>query len=155
MMKTLICSPGRPRFGFSLIETLITLSVLSIVVGALAPMFVRQINHARVNGAAQVIAGDLETALSLAQRQRRPVRVTVDGTQRAVVITDRASGQTIARRVYGPLSDYKVQTLTLAPATFDILPHGVATSAATLTVGTSGYTRRVTITRAGYVRLQP
>jgi hypothetical protein len=31
----------------------------------------------------------------------------------------------------------------------------VATSAATLTVGIGGYSRRVTLTRAGQVRVQP
>lgn len=134
---------------------LIALGVLAILVGALAPMVSRQVSHSRVNNAAQVIAGDLEQALSLAARQRRPVRVTVDPAQRSLLIADRASGQTIGRRQYGPATDYKLETLDAAPATIDILPHGVATSAATLTVAIGGYSRRVTLTRAGQVRVQP
>ena len=155
-MTTENASPSyRSRFGFTLIETLIMLAVMAILAGALAPVVARRISHSRVNGAAQVLVGDLEMALSLAARQRRPVRVTVDATQRSVLIADRASGQTIARHAYGPASEYKVETLSSSPASIDILPHGVATSAATLTVGIGDYSRRVTLTRAGLVRLQP
>jgi prepilin-type N-terminal cleavage/methylation domain-containing protein len=155
-MTSAYASPSyRSRFGFTLIEMLIVLAVLAILAGALAPVVARRISHSRVNGAAQVLAGDLEMALSLAARQRRPVRVTVDAAQRSVLIADRASGQTISRHAYGPATEHKVETLSSSPASIDILPHGVATSAATLTVGIGGYSRRVTLTRAGHVRLQP
>lgn len=155
MLTTLPSPSHRSRFGFTLIETLITLAVLAILVGAVAPMVSRQVSHSRVNGAAQVIAGDLEQALSLAARQRRPVRVSVDPAQRSVLIADRVTGQTIARHAYGSASDYKLEALSSSPASIDILPHGVATSAATLTVAIGGYSRRVTLTRAGQVRVQP
>lgn len=155
-MTTANASPSyRSRVGFTLIETLIVLAVMAIMAGALAPVVARHITHSRVNGAAQVVVGDLEMALSVAARQRRPVRVTVDAAQLSVLIADRASGQTIARHAYGPATEYKLETLSSSPASIDILPHGVATSAATLTVGIGGYSRRVTLTRAGLVRLQP
>jgi prepilin-type N-terminal cleavage/methylation domain-containing protein len=155
-MLTGFASPSaRVRPGITLIEMLIALGVLAIMAGAIAPMVSRHISHSRVNGAAQVLAGDLEKALSLAGRQRRPVRVTVDAAQRSVLIADRTTGQTIARHAYGPATEYKVETLSSSPASIDILPHGVATSAATLTVAIGGYSRRVTLTRAGLVRVQP
>ena len=155
-MRTLRTSPfHRVPHGFTLIEVLVAVAILAILAGAVAPFVSRQISHSRVNGAAQVLAGDLEKALSLAARQRRPVRVSVDGTTKSVLITDRASGQTIARHAYGPSSEHKLETLTSSPTSIDILPHGVATSAATLTVGIGTYTRRVTLSRAGHVRLQP
>jgi prepilin-type N-terminal cleavage/methylation domain-containing protein len=145
----------RVRLGFTMIEMLVVLAIFAILAGALGPVVARQISHSRVNGAARVIAGNLETALSLAARQRRPVRVTVDPADPAILVADRASGQLIARHAYGPMSEYKVETLSSSPASIDILPHGVVTSAATLTVGIGGYSRRVTLTRAGHVRLQP
>jgi type IV fimbrial biogenesis protein FimT len=145
----------RSRFGFTLIETLIALAFIAILGGVAAPLVTRQMTHARVNNAAQVIAGDLEMALALAGRQRRPVRVTIDPSQRAVLVIDRASGQTLTRRVYGSVTEYKLQTLTASPASIDIMPHGVTTAATTLTVGIGSYSRRITLTRAGRVRVQP
>jgi prepilin-type N-terminal cleavage/methylation domain-containing protein len=155
-MLTSFASPSHraPR-GVTLIEMLIALGVLAILAGAMAPMVSRHITHSRVNGAAQVISGSLESALSLAARQRRPIRVTIDGAQRSLVISDRASGQAIARHAFGPTTEYKLESLSSSPGSIDILPHGVATAAATLTVATGGYSRRVTLSRAGQVRVQP
>ena len=67
---------GGNRAGFSLIEMLVTVSMLAIMVGMAAPNVSKDITHGRVNGAAQIVAADLEQAMSLAGRQRRPVRVT-------------------------------------------------------------------------------
>lgn len=145
----------RVRGGFTLIETLITLGILAILAGAMAPVVSRQISHTRVNKAAEVLAGDVEKALSLAGRQRRPVRLTVDSAQRLLLTTDRANGQVIARKAYGSASEYKLEAFRSEPASIDILHHGVATSSATLTVGIAGYSRRVTLTRAGQVRVEP
>jgi prepilin-type N-terminal cleavage/methylation domain-containing protein len=155
LLNTVASPSHRPRPGVTLIEALIAIAILGILVGALAPVVSRRISHSRVNSAAQVLVSDLENAMSLAGRQRRPLRVTVDPAQRSVRIADRASGQTIARRAYGPVSEYKVETLSSSPASIDILPQGMATSAAAVTVGIGGYSRRVTLTRAGLVRLEP
>ena len=155
MLTTFASPQHRSRFGFTLVETLITLGVLAILVGALSPVVSRQVSHSRVNNAVEVLAGDLEQALSLAARQRRPIRVTVDPAQRSLLIADRTNGQAIAQHAYGSATDYKLEALSSVPASIDILPHGVATSAATLTVAIGGYSRRVTLTRAGQVRVQP
>jgi Tfp pilus assembly protein FimT len=155
-MFTPFGSPSyRARVGVTLIEMLIVIGVLAILVGMLGPMVSRRISHARVNNAAHVLAGNLESALSLAGRQRRPVRITVDAAQRAVVIADRVSGQTIARHAFGPATEYKVETLSSSPVTIEILPHGVTTAPATLTVGIGGYSRRVSLSRGGQVRVEP
>jgi prepilin-type N-terminal cleavage/methylation domain-containing protein len=145
----------RSRAGFTLVEALLAIVVLGILAGALAPVVSRQISHSRVNNAAQTLAADLEHALSLAGRQRAPVRVTVDPAQRLVVITDRATGTVITRRPYGAASEFKVESLTASPASLDLLPQGMATSAATLTVGIGSYSRQVTLTRAGLIRVVP
>lgn len=145
----------RSRAGFTLVEALIAIAILGILIGALTPVVSRQITHGRVNNAAQTVAADLESALSLAGRQRRPVRLTVDPAQRSIVIADRSSGQVIVQHGYGPQSEYKLEALSSAPAVVDILPQGRATSAATVTVRTGAYSRQVTMTRAGVVRVQP
>jgi type II secretory pathway pseudopilin PulG len=141
--------------AFTLVEALIAIVILGILVGALAPVVSRQISHSRVNSAAQLLAADLESALSLAGRQRTPVRLTVDPAQRTVLIANRATGSVITRRTYGPDSEFKVDALSASPASVDLLPQGMATSAATLSVGIGSYSRQVTLSRAGLVRVQP
>ena len=156
VMSIAFTSPSkRARAGVTLIEIMVAVVVLAILAGAAAPLVSRHISHSRVNGAVHVVAGDLEQALSLAGRQRRPVRVTVNAAQRTLVIADRGTGQALTRHAFGPTSEYKVETLSSSPASVDILPHGVATASATLTVGIGGYTRSVTLTRGGQVRIQP
>ena len=151
----LASSSHRSRAGVTLVEALIAIAILGILIGALSPVVSRQITHSRVNNAAHTVAADLENALSLAGRQRRPVRVTVDPGQRSVVIADRASGQVIVQHRYGALSEYKLETLSGAPAVVDILPQGMATAATTVTIGIGNYARLVTLTRGGVVRVQP
>ena len=155
MTTTIRSYSHRSRFGVTLIEALIAIAILAILVGTVAPAVSRQITHSRVNEAAQAIASDLESALSLAGRQRRPVRVTVDPAQRALLTVDRASGQVITRHAYGAMSDYQVGALSASPSSIDILPHGVTTSAATITISSGTYSRQVTVTRGGVVRVQP
>ena len=140
--------------GFSVIEMIIAIVMVAILVGAGAPSIARQITHSRVNRAATVLAGDLELAQSLAARQRQPVRVTVDPSSLDLTITDRATTLEIIKRPYGTASEYRLASLT-STATVDMLPHGVASSAVTYTLGIGSYTRRVTMSRAGHVRVEP
>jgi prepilin-type N-terminal cleavage/methylation domain-containing protein len=146
---------GGNRTGFSLIEIMVTVAMLAIMIGMAAPNVSRDITHGRVNGAAQIVAADLEQALSLAGRQRRPIRVTIDEAGKEIVLTDRVTGNLISRRQLGDLSEFKLYSVQGAPATVDLLPHGVATAATVVTLRAGDYSRRVTMTRGGYVRVRP
>lgn len=141
------------RAGFSLIEMLVTVSMLAIMIGMAAPEVSKDISQSRVSRAAQVVAGDLEQALSLAGRQRRPVRVVVDGSAKEIQLIDRVSGQLISRRQLGDLSEYKLYSVSGSPATVDLLPQGVATAPTVVILSAGGYSRRVTMTRGGHVRV--
>jgi type IV fimbrial biogenesis protein FimT len=155
MLTSLARSDSANRAGFSLIEMLVTVSMLAIMVGMAAPNVSKDISHARVNGAAQVVAGDLEKALSLAGRQRRPVRVVVDGSAKEIRLLDRVSGTLISRRHLGDVSDFKLYSVAGSPSTVDVLPHGVATATTIVTLSAGDYSRRVTMTRGGHVRVSP
>src|SRR5919109_1348248 len=85
-----------------------TASVLALMVGMAAPAVAKDISPSRVNRAARVVAGDLEQALTLAGRQRRPVRVVFDGSAKEIRLVDRVSGNLISRRQLGDVSDYKL-----------------------------------------------
>jgi prepilin-type N-terminal cleavage/methylation domain-containing protein len=155
-MITRLAHPTRAaRAGFSLIEMMVTVSMLGIMVGMVAPNVSKDISHSRVNSAASVVAGDLEQALSMAGRQRRPVRVVIDGSAKEIRLMDRVSGQLISRRQLGGLTEYKLYSVSGAPATVDLLPHGVATASTIVTLSAGGYSRTVTMTRGGYVRVSP
>lgn len=155
-MITRLAHPTRAlRAGFSLIEMLVTVSMLGIMIGMAAPAVSADISHARVNRAAQVVAADLEQALSMAGRQRRPVRVVIDGSAKEIQLIDRVSGQLISRRVLGDLSEYKLYSVAGSPSTVDLLPQGVATASTIVTLSAGGYSRTVTMTRGGHVRVSP
>lgn len=141
------------RSGFSFIEMLVTISMLAIMVGMAAPNVSKDITHARVQRAAQVVAGDLEKALSLAARQRTPVRVLIDASAKELRLIDRASGQVITRRQLGDVGEYKLYSVYASPAAVDILPHGVVTASTIVTLSAGDFTRRVSITRGGHVRV--
>ena len=155
-MITRLAHPTRAlRAGFSLIEMMVTVSMLGIMVGMVAPNVSRDISHSRVNGAARVVAADLEQALSMAGRQRRPVRVVIDGSAKEIQLIDRVSGNLISRRPFGDVSEYKLYSIAGSPATVDLLPHGVATASTIVTLSAGGYSRTVTMTRGGHVRVSP
>lgn len=141
--------------GFTLIEMLLTVSMLAILIGMAAPNVSGQISQSRANRAAQVVAGELEKALSLAGRQRRPVRVVFDDSQKEMQLIDRVSGTLISRRALGGVSEFKLTGVVASPSTIDILPQGVATSGTIVILWASDYSRRVTMTRAGQVRVIP
>jgi prepilin-type N-terminal cleavage/methylation domain-containing protein len=152
-MLTQIAGSDRARAGFSVIEMLVTVSMIAIMVAMAAPAVARDISHSRVNRAALVVAGDLEQALSLAGRQRRPVRILIDASAKEIQFVDRVSGNLISRRQLGDVSDYKLYSLSGSPSTVDLLPHGVATSTTIVTLSAGEYSRRVTMTRGGHVRV--
>src|SRR5688572_30108141 len=147
--------PKGTRAGFSLIEMMVTVSMLGIMVGMVAPNVSKDISHSRVNSAARVVAADLEQALSMAGRQRRPVRVVFDGSAKEVRLIDRVTGNLISRRALGDLSEYKLYSVAGSPSTVDLLPHGVATASTIVTISAGGYSRTVTMTRGGHVRVSP
>jgi prepilin-type N-terminal cleavage/methylation domain-containing protein len=115
-MITRLAHPTRAlRAGFSLIEMMVTVSMLGIMAGMVAPKVSKDISHSRVNSAARVVAVDLEQALSLAGRQRRPVRLVIDGSAKQIQLVDRVSGQLISRRAFGATTEYKLYSISARP----------------------------------------
>ena len=155
-MITRLAHPTRAlRAGFSLIEMMVTVSMLGIMAGMVAPKVSKDISHSRVNSAARVVASDLEQAVTMAGRQRRPVRVVIDGSAKEIRLMDRVSGQLISRRAFGGVSQYKLYSVAGSPATVDLLPQGVATASTIVTLSAGGYSRTVTMSRGGHIRVSP
>ena len=148
-------TPRRPitRSGFTLLETVMVVVVLSILAMGLLPLVRKASDSWRARHAAGLIMNDLETAFSLASRQRTPVRLTCYCEQQRYVITDRARGTVLLERKLGPGSEYGMRTLAFSLNPIDIFPPGSSSGAVTVTVtATSGASHQITMSQAGLVR---
>ena len=135
-----------------MIETIVVLVMVAMMAVAVVPKANEAIVHSRVNNTANVIAGDLQLAFSLANRQRSPLRLVVDPSGRKYRIVNRA-GTVIKERRIGDLSDLRVASVTTTVNTLDVFPNGLSSGPITITVATNGYRQRITMTRAGQVRV--
>jgi len=128
------------------------LLIVAVVIGALTPSVVRQIEHARVNRAANVLAADFLQVQTMAGRQQAPLRMVVDATLKTVSI-NLTSGTTLAVRRLGTDTEFKIGTLAASPTSVLVLPNGMTSGQITITVTTSGYSKQVRMSRAGQVRI--
>jgi prepilin-type N-terminal cleavage/methylation domain-containing protein len=141
----------RGRLGFTLVEMAIAIVVASLL-GLMAQQQVSAIiRRTQVHRATAVVAADLESAFSMAARQRRPIRISCC-TGVGYTFTDRNGGTV---RLQRSLIDYGITTITFSTTPVDVFPSGVATSADTITIGAMGNTRRIVMTSAGLVRILP
>jgi prepilin-type N-terminal cleavage/methylation domain-containing protein len=147
--------PLRRAGGFTLIELVITIVVMGILTAVgylgLAPA----LTHAHVQRAATVVATDLEYAQMLAVRQRQPVAVIVDNALKGYIIRLRDTAVTYRDRFFGADGDLLLDSLAATPSTVVLYPNGVAAGTIIFSLGLNGYTRQVSMTRAGQVRILP
>lgn len=112
------------------------------------------LDHSKVNGAASVLAVDLQYAQMLAARQRRPVVVILVPDTKQYLIRDRPVGGTVFRtRLLGQGSDYALDELTSTASSMEVLPTGVSYATTTFTLGLAGYRKQVRFTKAGQIRV--
>lgn len=143
------------RPGFTVIEMLIVVVILGIAATFATPPVSRFIRHDRVNRAATLIVADLQNVFAVAGRQREPVRLTANNAARTYTITDRKTGTVIRTRDFGSTSEYSLTGLVLSPITIDVFPSGVSSAALTATITGGDYSRTVTASTAGFVRMTP
>lgn len=146
-------SPYIRRRGFTLPEMLIVIVIVVLVTAMAFPSTAKRLRHGRVNQAASIIAGDLENAVSYAARQRKPVRITFTPGATSFTVADRATGTVLRRREVGQDTEWKVRALAFSNPTVDVFPAGISSVPLTVTLGDGSYTRRVRLTRAGFVQV--
>jgi type II secretion system protein H len=147
-------SVGRTA-GFSLPEMLIVVVILGIVAAFATPAISSTVRHQRVNKAAALIAADLQNVFAMAGRQRAPVHLASNATAKTYTFSDRKTGTVFQTRDLGSTSEYRIGTLTFSPSTVDMFPNGIGSSALIVTVGTGDYSRTITASTAGFVRVVP
>src|SRR5881394_4459058 len=137
------------RRGFTLVELLLAIVVLALLALVGLPKVGRMIQRARVNRAVGIVAGDLEHTVTIAARQRKPVRLACTCGSGTYTVVDRTGGTTRLSRDLASDGDYKITSLTFSQTPVDIFPSGVTSSDLVVTVGVTGYTRQVRLTTAG------
>jgi prepilin-type N-terminal cleavage/methylation domain-containing protein len=146
----------KPRnAAFSLLEMVAVMTIMGLLIAIAVPKIARIIQHERVNHAAQIVVADLQNGFAMAGRQRAPVRLTFTSSTKSYVFTDRATGKIFQVRFMDNGSEYALSSLTSVPATVDVLPNGIGSTAFTVTVAQGNYSRKVTASSAGFVRLVP
>ena len=144
-----------PR-GFTIFELLIVVAILGILATMTGPAMSRIVRHNRVNRAATVIASDLQNAFAVAARQREPVRIQADANSRSYQFLDRKTGNILRiRTFYGDTSEYRLTSLVFNPTTLDVFPNGVSSAAVTIDLANGDYTKQITASTAGFVRVKP
>jgi prepilin-type N-terminal cleavage/methylation domain-containing protein len=143
------------RAGFSLLEVCLAVVVLGLLAAVGMPKVNTFMTHLRVKRATALVASDLEQAFGMAGRQRKPVRITCTCASQTYTVADRSGGTVRLTRALGPDADYKLTTLTFSATPVDIFPSGVTSSPLTVTIGSGGYTRQITMSSAGQVRIVP
>jgi len=143
----------RARAGFTIMELMLVITVIGILAAVCMPRISQIITREGAGQAAGVVANDLEYAVSLAARQRKPLRVACDCANGIYTLSDRATGNVIfRRRIGGSDGGLGLTTLTFSSTPVDIFPSGLTTGALTVTVTASGSSRQVTMSTAGFVR---
>lgn len=144
----------RPRLrrGFTLIEAIVVIVVIGLILRFAFPGFSRTLRVGRVNRAAQVLAADLDRAFATAARQRKPVRLEWNGSAMQYTLADRSSGTVLLTR---PLGTAGATSVTFSVSPLDVFPAGFSSSALTVTVTESDYTRHIQMTRAGLTLVGP
>ncbi len=140
--------------GFTIFEAVLVIIIILAIVASLIPKVGQTLGHARVNRAANVVAGQFMLAQSLAARQRRPVVVSVNPDSLTVTIVQASASDSVLRALAFDLgSEFKLGALTASPASVQVMPNGTASATIVVTVGGSDYSHQVTMTQAGQVRI--
>ena len=143
----------RSAAGFTLLELSIVLAILGVATAMTFPTISRMTTHARVNQAAMVVAQDLSLASSAAARERKPIRIARGADRASITIAERAGGKVLSTRWLGKSDAYALDSIAFSVSPVDLFPSGMTSSALSVTLWAGGYSRQVTLSRAGWVRV--
>ncbi|HEY4100488.1 MAG TPA: GspH/FimT family pseudopilin [Gemmatimonadales bacterium] len=146
----------RGTAGFTLMDMIIVMVIMGILIAIAGPKFYHITSHVRVDEATTIVATDLRQAVSLAAREQKPVTVTTETSTR-YIIKDRAASPADTVRLRRNLAVSAmsgVGSVSFSPASVVVYPNSTVSGALTVTLTTDSYTRTVTMSAAGQVRIQ-
>lgn len=136
---------------------MIEMATVIVVIGVLTSITVSRVGPAlegaRVRAAANVVAGDLQYAQSLAVRERRTIAVVVAAGQELRIQASDDPTVVFRRRALGASSDYRLSDVDITPGSLHFFPNGIARQTTEVAVALNGYERIVRVTRAGQIRI--
>jgi len=142
------------RRGFTILELIAVVSIIGILAMMAGPAMSRIVRHQRTNRAATVIAADLGNAFAVAARQRQPVRIQADAATRSYQFIDRKTNAVLRiRTFYGDTSEYRLTKLVFTPATIDVFPSGISSSAVVVDLANGDYAKKISASTAGFIRV--
>jgi len=153
MPSSVFTRRARLRRGFSILE-LITVLVLIGVLASVSAGKVRDVmTQQRLYRASNNVQTNVEAAWALAARNRKPIRISWDSTNRQMKITDRAGTNTFRRTSFGQ-DPYGLTAGTIRFSTpmVEVFPDGLATDTLLITLSNFGVTKKVWVSRAGLVQ---
>jgi Tfp pilus assembly protein FimT len=140
-----------------MIELLIVFAVFGIV----AMISIRSVGDTlrrdRAAKAANLLGADIEQAFAVAARQRMPVMMILNETNRTFSIIDWSSTSKVyRRRSFAKTADFGVDTVYANRDTIIIMPNGIATNTMNITLrittrGGAPYTKSVSVSTGGMV----
>lgn len=140
------------RAGFTMLEVMIALTLIGIMAAVGLPRMHSILARQQVDRTAQMTAADMRAAFTAAARGRIPVRITVPANGAGYFITNVATGDTIIKKNFSS-GDITVKGISGSMVTVDVFPNGMAVAPDTVTVSTTGYSRKLSISRVGFVRV--
>ena len=152
-------SPSRRRSGFTFIEILVVFIVFSAVMAISVRSVGDTLRRDRVAKVGAIVGSDIEQAFSIAARQRLPVRMLIDRTNKTLTIVDRNTPTLIYKtRSFARTGEYALDSLWSNRDTIDIMPNGLATDTLKLSLviktrGGAPYAKSVRASKGGLVRL--
>ena len=138
-----------------MVELALTICVIGILTAMMIPKIGRVVQSTRLNREIAIVATDLEQGFTLAARNRKPMRLTVDAANQSYTIADRTGGTVRLSRKLGADADLGTLTMTVTTSPVDIFPNGVATAATTIRITSGISTRAAVMSSAGQVRIIP
>ena len=139
--------------GFSLLELVIVLGLMGMATAITFPTISRITTHSRVNQAAMVVAQDLSLASSAAARERKPIRIARGADRASITLSERAGGKLLSTRWLGRGDAYGLDSIAFSVSPVDLFPSGMTSSALSVMLWSGTYSRQVTMSRAGWVRV--
>lgn len=146
------------RSGFTLVEVLITCTLIGLVALMTIPRFTSIEGEQNVSRAAQAVSNDLQLAAGIAQRDRQPIRIRWKTDSLRLTITNRAMTTTYRQIQIGGSNGYSLSSsqISVYPTSnyVEVYPNGLASDSISITfTASTGYSKRVRMTRAGLVQI--